>query len=193
MVSDKLREFFTPYLTRLAALLDSMEVSPNALTIIGLLLNIGVAIVLATGHLRLGGLLIIPASAFDGLDGALARHTGKVTRFGAFFDSSLDRYAEGALFTGLVWAFAASGAVTEAGVAMLALVGSLLVSYTRARAEGLGLTCTVGIMTRAERIGVLAIGLMLGLPLLTMAVIALFANITAVQRMVHVYRLTAAE
>jgi len=191
MVSDRLRRLFAPLLAKVAGVLDALGLTPNALTIIGLALNLAVAAVLATGHLRVGGALILLASLFDGLDGALARHTGKVSKFGAFFDSTLDRYAEAALFTGLVWYFATVGARTEAVLAVVALFGSLAVSYTRARAEGLGLACSVGILTRAERIVVLTVGLVAGLPLLTLWVLAILTHVTAIQRMVHVYRLTS--
>ncbi len=192
MVSDRLRRLFAPLLAKVAGVLDALGLSPNALTIIGLLLNVAVAAILATGNLRVGGILVVVASLFDGLDGALARHTGKVTKFGAFFDSTLDRYAEAALFTGLVWHFTTIGARQEAVLAVVALFGSLAVSYTRARAEGLGISCSVGILTRAERIVVLSVGLAAGLPLITLWVLAVLTHITAIQRMVHVYRMTAA-
>ncbi len=191
MVSDQLRRVFAPLLARLAGMLDALGLSPNALTIIGLVLNLVVAGILATGNLRVGGILVLLASLFDGLDGALARHTGRVTKFGAFFDSTLDRYAEAALFTGLVWHFTTIGARQEAVLAVVALFGSLAVSYTRARAEGLGLSCSVGILTRAERIVVLSVGLAAGLPLITLWVLAVLTHVTAIQRMVHVYRLTS--
>lgn len=193
MVSDRLRRLFAPLLARVAGVLDALGLSPNALTIIGLVLNLVVAAILATGNLRVGGVLVLVASLFDGLDGALARHTGKVTKFGAFFDSTLDRYAEAALFTGLVWHFTTIGARQEAVLAVVALFGSLAVSYTRARAEGLGLSCSVGILTRAERIVVLSVGLAAGLPLITLWVLAVLTHITAIQRMVHVYRVTSGE
>ena len=193
MVSDRLRRIFAPLLAKVAGVLDALGLTPNALTIIGLVLNLAVAAVLATGHLRVGGALVLVASLFDGLDGALARHTGKVSKFGSFFDSTLDRYAEAALFTGLVWYFTTIGARTEAVLAVVALFGSLAVSYTRARAEGLGLACSVGILTRAERIVVLSVGLVAGLPLITLWVLAILTHVTAIQRMVHVYRLTSGE
>jgi CDP-diacylglycerol--glycerol-3-phosphate 3-phosphatidyltransferase len=177
-------------LAKVAGVLDALGLTPNALTVIGLVLNLAVAGVLATGHLRIGGALVLVASLFDGLDGALARHTGKVSKFGAFFDSTLDRYAEAALFTGLVWHFSTIGARQETVLAVVALFGSLAVSYTRARAEGLGLTCSVGILTRAERIVLLTVGLAAGLPLLTLWVLAILTHITAIQRIVHVYRVT---
>lgn len=190
MVSDRLRRLFAPLLARTSAVLDALGLTPNALTIIGLILNLAVAAILATGHLRVGGALVLVASLFDGLDGALARHTGRGSKFGAFFDSTLDRYAEAALFTGLVWHFSTVGARTETVLAVVALFGSLAVSYTRARAEGLDISCSVGILTRAERIVVLSVGLAAGLPLLTLWILAGLTHVTAIQRMVHVYRVT---
>lgn len=193
MVSDRLRALLSPVLSSIAGRLARLGLTPNSLTVIGLVLNVGVALVLASGCLRWGGVLILVASLADGLDGALARHTGSVTRFGAFFDSTLDRYAEAALFTGLVWHFATVGARTEAVLAVVALFGSLAVSYTRARAEGLGISCTVGLLTRAERMIVLALGLAAGLTLATLWVLAVFTHITAIQRILHVHKVAAAE
>ena len=190
MVSDYLRRASLPLLNLLSRALARAGFTPNGLTIIGFLLNVAVATVLATGRLRLGGVLVLAVSLFDSLDGALARYTKNVTPFGAFFDSTLDRYSEAALFSGLLWHFVGLGARQESILVAAALFGSLAVSYTRARAEGLGLDCKVGLFTRVERMVVLSLGLVLGLPLLTLWVLAVFSHITALQRIWHVRQLT---
>ncbi|MHB0878787.1 MAG: CDP-alcohol phosphatidyltransferase family protein, partial [Anaerolineae bacterium] len=117
----------------------------------------------------------------------------RVTAFGAFLDSTLDRYSEAALYTALVWYFAGTGARLEVVLATAALFGSLAVSYTRARAEGLNIPCKVGLFTRVERLLALAIGLALGLPQLTLWVIAILSHFTAVQRIVYVHKHAAAQ
>lgn len=188
MLSDRLRRLFQPVLRAVSAWLARTGITPNALSLLGFALNLGVAVVLATGHLRWGGVLIILVSLFDGLDGALARYTGKVSTFGAFLDSTLDRYSEAALFIGLIWHFLGLHANAEVLLACVALFGSEAVSYTRARAEGLRIECKVGWFTRAERMIVLALGLALGLPLVTFWVLAVFTNLTALQRIWHVRR-----
>jgi CDP-diacylglycerol--glycerol-3-phosphate 3-phosphatidyltransferase len=163
-------------------------VTPNGLTIIGLVLNVVVAAVLAAGYLTIGGVLLLAAGAFDMLDGALARTTGQMTKFGAFLDSTLDRYSELIVFGGLLLHFQASGLLMEAALVFAAAAGSVMVSYARARAEALGFDCEVGWLPRPERILVLAAGLLLGYPAVALGVLAVFTNFTAVQRIVHVWR-----
>lgn len=192
MLSDQLRRWSRPLLEVMASGLARVGLSPDAVTLIGLGLNVAVGAVLAMGHLRVGGLLVLVASLADSLDGALARHVNKVSPFGAFFDSTVDRYSETALFAGLLWYFAGAGARQESMLVLVVLAGSLLVSYTRARAEGLGIACTVGLFSRAERMVVLAIGLAIGQPLATLWVLAIFGHFTAVQRILHVRRQIAA-
>jgi CDP-diacylglycerol--glycerol-3-phosphate 3-phosphatidyltransferase len=155
-----------------------------------------ISVLLAFGYFALGGALIIVAGLFDSLDGTLARLTNRVTAFGAFLDSTTDRFAEGALFLGIMYAFLQRGIVFAAYLIFLAMLGSLMVSYARARAEGIGVKCDEGLLTRFERMGLLVIGLILtaffgDAPLLiSLALIAIFANVTAVQRMWLVYKTT---
>ncbi len=144
------------------------------------------AYLLAKGHERVAGLLIIFVGLFDALDGALARMTGKVTPFGAFFDSTLDRFSEIALYLGLLYLY--RGATLETVLIYLTITGSLMVSYTRARAEGLGVECKVGFFSRLERMAVLVVGLILEQTLLALIVLAIFSNLTALQRIWHVRR-----
>lgn len=162
--------------------------SPNAITLIGLALNGIVALVVASGYLFVGGVLLIVVGLFDTLDGALARVTNRKTQFGAFLDSTTDRYAEAVVLLGLTIAYPESTAIVV--LAYVTIVGSLLVSYTRARAEGLGLRCEVGMLARPERVVLLALGLVTGYVLPSLIVLAIFTNVTAVQRILHVYRLT---
>ena len=192
--------------------LIKMGVTPNVITTTGLVLNIvAAALFIYAGYLvreesffyvGLGGGVVLFAGLFDMLDGRVARMGNKVSRFGAFYDSVLDRYSE--LFTlfGLFFFLVLQGYVAWAIVAFVALIGSIMVSYVRARAEGLGLECKVGLMQRPERVVLTSLGalfcgifgdctafdpiLILALPL---ALIALLANITAFVRVAHCYRL----
>ena len=165
-------------------------ITPNALTIIGCLLNFGVAAVIASGSLALGGFLILFAGAFDMLDGALARAAGKTSTFGAFLDSTLDRYSEAAIFLGVFVEAALRGDLQVQVLTYAAAIGSLMVSYARARAEGLGLRSSVGLFQRPERILLLGVGLIFGLEVYALWILAILTNVTALQRILHVRRLT---
>ncbi len=178
----------------LARLLARTGLTPNTLTILGLLLSIASAWVLATGHLFLGGFLVIFAGAFDLLDGALARATGKSTTFGALLDSTFDRLSEAVILFGLLVFFIRQPSISIQEVLLIfaAIAGSMLVSYIRARAEGLGLECEVGIFTRPERVIVLALGLILSRfePVLLVAlwILAVCTFLTAFRRLIYVWR-----
>ena len=174
----------------LARLIGRTGITPTGLTVAGFVFNAGVGWVLALGYLRLGGLLVLLAGVFDALDGALARLTDRATSFGAFLDSTLDRCSEAVLYLGLLYFYAGRGSRLEVLLIYLAIVGSFLVSYTRARAEGLDIECKVGLFTRFERVVVLALGLLLGQMLLALVVLALGSNLTALQRILHVWRET---
>lgn len=178
------------------------RVSPNALTTTGVVVVLGAAAAFAVGEVRLGGFLLLFSGLFDILDGQVAREGGLTTAFGAFYDSTLDRVGEAALFGGIALFFLHGGVPPEretlaVALAITALVASLLVSYTRARAEGLGLECRVGIAARAERV------LVLGLPTVILgagrngallfwiiAFLALVTTVTVVQRVLHVARIS---
>ncbi len=163
-------------------------ISPNGLTLLGLVLNIVAGGIVASGSLVVGGVALLIASAFDMLDGAVARATGKVSRFGAFLDSVIDRYCEAVVLIGLIVVLSRAGDTLLVVAAATALVGSLLVSYARARAEGLGLDCEVGVLQRPERVIILAVGLIAPDYLLAPViwVLAVVTNITVVQRIMHV-------
>lgn len=201
MLTSWARNYFKGFLQAVAGIFQRLGISPNQLTLIGLLLQAGVAAVIALGHLPLAGILLIFSAVFDAFDGALARMTGRTSRFGAFFDSTLDRYAEAVVLFGLlVYVNGQPDSRTEVLLIYAAVVGSLLVSYTRAKAESLGIPCTEGILTRAERVALIVIGLLLSgwqpvaaLPnVLTIVLwlLAILSNITAVQRVLAVRKAT---
>ncbi len=169
--------------------LSRWGVHPNTVTILGFLLTSAVGGVLAMGRLRVGGLLLLAASSLDAFDGALARVSGEKSRFGAFLDSTLDRLSEGALFFGLLVAMVRAGEMTSIYLLFAAMVGSLMVSYVRARAEGVGYEgCKVGLLTRVERVLLLGVGLALGLTEMTLWLLTLGVWLTVAQRIAWVYR-----
>ncbi len=175
---------------RIAGPIASTGIDPNVLTIAGFLVSTATAVVIALGWTLAGGVLVLVAGGFDMLDGAVARLNGSRSQFGAFLDSTLDRWAEGFIFTGLIWHQVVRDAQIEVILAVLTLIGSMLVSYTRARAEGLGLDAKVGLLQRPERLILLGIGL-LGPTWLLSGVLwflAIATALTAGQRMIHVYR-----
>jgi CDP-diacylglycerol--glycerol-3-phosphate 3-phosphatidyltransferase len=179
-------------------------VTPNVITTVGALVVVGSAVAFGMSAIRLGGALLLASGILDILDGQVARHGGLSTTFGAFYDSSLDRVGEAALFAGIALHFLRGGlppsdVVRGVMLAIAALAASLMVSYTRARAEGLGLDCKVGIAARAERIVVLGAPTLLFGPgrdgrllLWIVAVLAVATTITVIQRIVHVARLVDA-
>ena len=184
-------------------------ITPNMITVLGFLVTLGAAAVIAQGRFLLGGLILIAGSVSDMLDGAVARATGKISKGGAFLDSVLDRLSDAAIFVALIWWYthgpAANWAVTvensesytaslggthQLGVqlATAGLILSLMVSYLRARAEGLGFTCNVGIAERPERIFILCTGLILDQMVPALAVLVVATAVTVVWRFVHVWR-----
>jgi CDP-diacylglycerol--glycerol-3-phosphate 3-phosphatidyltransferase len=173
-----------------ARFLAGLGIHPNAITILGLLLSVGVAALMTTGRLILSGWLLLLVVPMDAIDGALARFVGQKSRFGAFLDSTLDRLCEAVLLGGLAIYYLRQGDSTEVILAFVALVGGTLVSYTRARAEALGFSCKVGLLTRLERAAVLIIALGLGYPRVGLWVLAVGTNLTALHRILHVYRLS---
>lgn len=172
----------------IARILEKLGLHPNTVTILGLLLNIGAGVILASGHLLWGGVFLLIASSVDALDGALAQVSGAKSRFGAFLDSTLDRLSEGALFFGLLVWLVQQRATLDIYLVFIILLGSVMVSYIRARAEGVGYECKVGILTRLERVVVLGAGLIIGWVRPTLIFMALFTWITVFQRVWYVYR-----
>lgn len=169
-------------------------------TLVGLLLSMITAIVIASGSVVAGGALVLFAGIFDMFDGAMARVRNAATTFGAFLDSTLDRYSESIILGGLLYYALQRPALHEAlwpwaneqqwmiGLIFVAAVGSLMVSYAKARAEGLGLECKTGLLARPERVVILAIGLLTGTTIWALTLLAILSHVTAVERIIHVWR-----
>jgi CDP-diacylglycerol---glycerol-3-phosphate 3-phosphatidyltransferase len=171
------------------------RLTPNGISMTGFVLNVAAAVLVVQDLFLLAGLAFIVGSAMDTLDGRYSRMSGKGTLFGAFLDSTLDRIEEGIVLTAVAWYFADRGDAVAAAACVATVLGSLMVSYTRARAEALGVECKVGLATRPVRVVILSIGLVFaagelidGVDLLEAAVYAL-AGLTAFtvgQRVLHV-------
>ncbi|MGI9431901.1 MAG: CDP-alcohol phosphatidyltransferase family protein, partial [Myxococcota bacterium] len=158
------------------------HLNPNALTVVGALVSLGAAFAFAAGEIRLGGGLVVLGGFFDLTDGVVARQTGRSTTFGAFFDSTLDRFSDLTVLAGIAIYYAGAGSLTLALVAAAALVASALVSYARARAEAISVNLDAGVFERGERTGVLAVGALLELLPAALVVVAIGASVTVVQR-----------
>jgi len=192
---SEVRKVASYYLTQPAVrILARTSITPNAITWFGFLLAVGAAAFIITGYLFAAGLVVLLAGFFDILDGALARHRNQTTRFGAVLDSTLDRLSEAVLLIGILVLYARAQSFAGILLVVVALVGSLLVSYIRARAEALGLKCEVGLFTRPERVIILVLGLWLSqinyALIIALAIIAILSFITAGQRLVYVWQQT---
>ena len=167
-------------------------VTPSTITWFGFILALGAAALVITGHLLVAGFVVLIAGFFDILDGALARRIEQATPFGAVLDSTIDRLSEAALLLAILVLYAGEQSVMPILLVFLALLGSLLVSYIRARAEAVGLECQVGLFTRAERVIVLALGLLLShianALIIALAIIVVFSFFTVGQRLVYVWQ-----
>jgi len=170
------------------ALLARTPLTPSALTWFGFAVSVGAAVLVAYDNLLAAGLLMLVAGLFDMLDGALARHTGRVSRFGAVLDSTLDRLSEAAILVAAIFLFATEAKVAAAVLAGATLAGAMTVSYLRARTEALGLAGRSGLFTRPERVIVLALGLLFDQLIIALVVVAVFSFITAGQRLVGAWR-----
>ncbi len=167
--------------------LSKVGVTPNMLTLAGVLGNAGAAFLAARGDFLPAGIVMLAASSLDMLDGALARATGKATRFGSVFDAVMDRVSEAAVLFGLLYYFSDRGGREEELLIFAAVVASFLVSYTRARAEVVDLPLREGLFGRAERVLLLAIGLMIDQATVALWILAIAAGATAVQRLALVW------
>ena len=178
----------------IARLLAKTGVTPNALTWFGLLLSFGAAALIALKQPFAAGFVVLFAGLFDMLDGALARYTGKSTRFGAILDSTMDRLGEVAVLLGILIFFVRISTMSGILVVGFTLPGALMVSYLRARVEAAGLTGKAGFFTRTERVIILSLGLLLSgidYALITsLGIIAFFSYLTVVQRLVHAWKQT---
>lgn len=180
--TDYLRLWFKWFLDPLGGFFNSLGFTPNLMTVLGLLGNAVGAYYLAIGHMLTGGLLVLIMTPIDALDGTMARLRGEPSDFGAFVDSVSDRYSELIIYAGLLYHFLKAGDATGGMLVFGAAAGSVLVSYVKARAEGLGYGAKVGLLTRVERYLVLAPSLVFNQLYLGLGIIAIFANITAIQR-----------
>lgn len=186
--SDLARARLKGILDAAARLLDSFGVTPNMLSILGFAGQIVGAILVAIGSLSAAGFVLLFLSPLDALDGSLARLRGEASKFGAFFDSVLDRYSELLLFAGFLIYFLRRFDQDMALWTFAAAAGSILVSYTRARGEALGFEVRRGLLTRFERYIILIPTLIFAVPKFGIIVIAVLANFTAIQRFIHVRR-----
>lgn len=187
-LTDQMRVRFRGILDPIGGFLNRLGLTPNTMTILGLVGNTVGAILLALGYMRFGGLIILAMGPIDALDGTMARLRGEPSEFGAFVDSVTDRYSELVIFGGLLFYYIQQGDWMMALVTYVAAGGSVLVSYVRARAASLGYDTKVGVLTRMERYLVLAPTLVLNIPWVGLWIIAVLANVTAVQRIWDIRR-----
>ena len=192
---DSARQAVADYVERpVARLLARLGLTPNLVTLIGLAIAGAGAYTIAVGQWWVGGLIVLFAGVFDLFDGALARATGKESDFGALLDSTIDRVSEAVVLLGLLAFYLSANDDLGSILVYVALVGSIMVSYMRARSEGLGIDCKVGVMTRPERVAAVGIGLIVGhwLPVVVLVVlgaIGALTTITAIHRLIHTSRM----
>jgi len=187
-LTDALRVRFKNLLDAIGAFLNGLGITPNTLTISGLAGNLIGAYFLAIGSFMVGGLILLAMGAIDALDGTMARLRGEPSDFGAFVDSVTDRYSELVIYAGLLFYAVKELNLTLAMMVFAATSGSILVSYIRARAQSLGYEAKGGMLTRFERFIILVPSLIFGYPWIGVSIIAILANITALQRIISVRR-----
>ena len=176
-----------------ARCMERVGLTPNLVTLIGLLIAVGGAWLVAVGEWWMGGIVVLFGGVFDMFDGALARMTGRASKFGALLDSVVDRVSEAVALFGILAYYLMSDNDVGAALAYAAIIGSLMVSYMRARSEGLGIDCKVGVMTRPERVAAIGFGLIAAhwLPVVmpvVLGTIGALAAVTAVHRLIHTAR-----
>ena len=173
---------------RIVAALALSRIHPNVLTFLGLVINIWAAVLFAAGSFRAAGLVVILAGLFDMVDGRVARETNRVTRFGGFFDSVLDRYSDLALFMGLLVYYATINRFFYIVLTAIVMTGSVMVSYARARAELTIPKCKVGFLERPERVVLIIIGALFDRMAPVLWVIAVLSNLTVIHRMIYTWQ-----
>jgi CDP-diacylglycerol--glycerol-3-phosphate 3-phosphatidyltransferase len=186
--TDFLRTRFKGVLEPIAGFLNRLGLMPNMATLLGLFGTMIGAYFLAIGQITIGGLIILVAAPFDAIDGTMARLRGQSSSFGAFVDSVTDRYSELVIFGGLVIYYLQQQNWLGVVLCYLAAAGSMLVSYVRARAQAVGFDSKIGFLSRVERYLILIPCLVFNQPIIAVGLIALFANITAYQRILDVRR-----
>lgn len=195
LIPQCLQDNFIRMLSPLITVLAKWDMSPNSFTVAGAAITFFAAVAFLMGHIRLAGILILLGGLCDTIDGLIARTAGKASRFGALLDSSFDRYSEFLMFIGIAVLFILMEDYGNSAGAFLALCGSFMVSYTRARAESLGFEVKTGIMQRPERIVLIGLGALIHITAFIFAIwlVAALANLTAWQRIRCVYRQDLAE
>ncbi len=190
LIPQTLQESFVRMLSPLIGGLSNWGMSPVAYTVAGFIITSLAAAVIVMGYVRPAGVLILLGGFCDTVDGLIARSTGKASRFGALLDSSFDRYSEFIMFLGIAAYFVNLGDYSTAAGALLALCGSFMVSYTRARAESLGYEAEIGVMQRPERIVLVGLSALIHITALQFAIwlVATLANFTAIQRIRHAHK-----
>ncbi len=184
MLDYLLNHRLDPYLYKLAEWSKGF-IKPNHLTLIGLLVNFGAAFALAVGRWKVGGIAILVAGLLDLLDGAVARSQKRVTPFGGFLDSVIDRYSDFSIFVGLFFFYAYQGHPFLTLLASIAAMGSFLVPFTRARAETIIPSCRVGLMERPERVILLACGALFNWMVPILWILAILTHITVIHRILY--------
>ncbi len=165
------------------------RVQPNLLTTIGFMISVAGAVAFAHDQVQLAGVILLLSGTFDIIDGKVARATGLTSKFGSFLDSTMDRFSDAILYIGLLYLYLQQGRTEMIWVLIAAIIGAMMVSYTRSKAEALQIKCKVGMFQRPERIVYLGFGGILGHTALYLVVwvLAIFANLTVIQRIFHVY------
>jgi len=187
-LTDMMRLLFKGIIDPIAAFFNRLGILPNTMTLIGLIGHTIGALFLFQGKMLIGGLVILAMAPVDALDGTMARLRGESSSFGAFVDSVTDRYSELIIFLALIIFYAQQDEWLNSVVVYTAAAGSVLVSYVRSRGESLGYEAKVGILTRMERYIVLVPALILNVPMIGLWIIAVMANVTAIQRILHIRR-----
>src|SRR3954447_19744068 len=180
--------FFGRIIQAIVTALALSRVHPNVLTFIGLLINIWAAVLFAYGRFVAAGLVVIGGGLVDMVDGRVARETNRVTRFGGFFDSVLDRYSDLALLVGLLVYYASINRPAYVVLTAIVMTASVMISYTRSRAENIIPTCKVGFMERPERVVLLILGALFSRMAPVLWVIAVLGNLTVIHRMIFTYQ-----
>jgi CDP-diacylglycerol---glycerol-3-phosphate 3-phosphatidyltransferase len=180
--------FFGKIIGKIVGWLALSRIHPNVLTFIGLLINVVAAFLFAGGHFRAAGFVVLGAGLFDMVDGRVARETNRVTKFGGFFDSVLDRYSDMALFMGLLVYYASINRFFYIVLTAIVMTGSVMVSYARSRAECTIPQCKVGFLERPERIVLIIIGALFDRMAPVLWVIAILSNVTVIHRMIHTFQ-----
>lgn len=192
MLDHMIRGIWDTYMRPVGRGIAKTGITPNAVTVAGVVVQAAAAVTILQGRLLVAGLVSIVAGLFDALDGAIAKGSGKASKFGALLDSTTDRLADSLYFLPLAWLYGVSPDVASrddhliAALALVALVLGFLVSYVKARAEGLGFECKVGIAERLERLAIMIIGLLFDIVLAALILLSVLSAITFIQRLVHV-------